>query len=128
MGKEEVLMILAKSSECLRESEVLFGAQLYSGSINRAYYSIFNAVQAVLQFKDIMTKTHQGAHAQFQLHFIKTGVFSEDIKKIPQQVEQLRIKGDYEPDQHLYKEDAQLALQLAHQFYEVIKKHLDADN
>ena len=128
MGKEEVLMILAKASDCLKESQVLYDAGLFSGSINRSYYAIFNAVQSVLQYKDIMVKTHQGTHSQFQLHFIKTGIFSDDIKKIPQQVEQLRIKGDYEPEQQLYKEDAEYALSLAHQFYDVIKKYLDANN
>lgn len=128
MGKEEVMLLLAKSEECIKEAQALYNLHLNTGSINRSYYSIFNCVQAVLQAKDIFVKTHQGAHVQFHQHFIKTGIFNNDIKKIPQIVEDLRIKGDYEPDHQLHQDDAQRALLLAKQFYEAIKTYLDAEN
>ena len=128
MGIEEVLILVGRANECLNEAQVLYDAHLYVGSINRSYYSIFNAIQAVLQSKDIMVKTHQGAHVQFHQHFIKTGIFNEDIKKIPQKVEAMRIKGDYEPDHQLYEEDAKTALLTAKQFYVAIKNYVDAKN
>jgi len=40
----------------------------------------------------------------------------------------MRIKGDYEPDHQLYEEDAEKALKLAKQFYDAVKKYLDAEN
>jgi len=86
MGREEVLMLLAVGDDCLKESLGLYNLRLYRGSINRSYYAIFNVVQALLQSKDILVKTHQGAHVQFYQHFIKTGIFYDEIKKIPQQV------------------------------------------
>jgi uncharacterized protein (UPF0332 family) len=128
MGKEEVLLLVARASGCLDEAQVLYDAHLYIGSINRAYYSIFNALQAALQSKDIMVKTHQGAHVQFYQHFIKTGIFGEGIKVIPQKVEDMRLKGDYEPDHQLYEEDARTAILLAKQFYDAIKSYVDAKN
>ena len=83
MGREEVLMLLAVGDDCLKESLGLYNLRLYRGSINRSYYAIFNVVQALLQSKDILVKTHQGAHVQFYQHFIKTGIFNDEIKKIP---------------------------------------------
>jgi uncharacterized protein (UPF0332 family) len=126
MGREEALILVARANECLNEAQVLYDAHLYTGCINRAYYSIFNAIQAALQSNDIVVKTHQGAHVQFHQHFIKTGILNTEIKSIPQRVEDMRLKGDYEPDHQLYEEDAQNALRMARQFYEAIKKYVDA--
>jgi len=126
MGKEEVLMLVAKSNECLNEAQALFDLHFYAGAINRSYYSIFNAIQALLQSKDIMVKTHQGAHVQFHQHFIKPGAFNDEMKIIPQKVEALRLKGDYEPDHQMYEEDAQTALLLARQFYDAVKNYMNA--
>ena len=128
MGKEEVLILIARANECINEAQVLYDAHLYIGSVNRSYYSIFNSLQAGLQSLDIMVKTHQGAHVQFHQHFIKTGIFNDEIKKIPQRVEELRIKGDYEPDHQVYADEEQVALLLARQFYDAMKTYVHAKN
>lgn len=128
MGKEEALLLLSKAEECLNESKALHSLSFYSGAINRAYYSIFNSMQAILQYHDIRVKTHQGAHVQFHQHIIKQGLVTETVKNIPQQIEALRIKGDYEPDHQLFAEDADLAISLANEFYLTIKKYFDAIN
>ena len=128
MGKDEALMLMRKAGECLTEAQALYNLELYAGSINRSYYSIFNAMQAALQYKDIMVKTHKGAHIQFNNHFIKTGIFPESIKTSPQKVENLRLKGDYDADHQLFQEDAMQALSMAKEFSLVINKYFDANH
>jgi uncharacterized protein (UPF0332 family) len=125
MGKEEALMLLRKAQECITEAKALYDLELYAGSINRSYYAIFNAIQSVLQYKDVMVKTHKGAHVQFSNHFIKTGVLPENIKTLPQKVENLRLRGDYEADHQLYREDAMQALSMAQEFCGAINNYFD---
>lgn len=122
MGKEEAILLLAKAEECLKAARLLFDSGFYPDSVNRSYYAVFNAMQCVLQMKDIMVKTHHDSHVQFNQQFIKTGIFSGEIGGIPQKIEEVRLKGDYEFGQQISKNDAETAISRATLFCEAVKK------
>ena len=125
MKEEEALLLLKKAGTCLEEGLALYRLDFYAGAINRAYYCIYNSMQAVLQRENIMVKSHKGLHVKFHQHFILTGILPDQIKKVPQQVENLRLKSDYEADQDLYQEDAKGALDMASEFYSAIQHYFN---
>ena len=126
MGKEEVYNAAERASLCLKEAEVLLREKLWGGSINRSYYAVFCTVQAVLNTRDIHVKTHKGAHIKFHEHFIKTSLLNSTLGNIPDQVEEMRIEGDYDFEQDAFEEDARKAFELAQYFLTEVKKYLDA--
>ena len=50
----------------------------WNSAVNRLYYSLYYAVNAILVVNEIYPSSHSGLRSQFSLHFIKTGKM--DIK------------------------------------------------
>ena len=48
----------------------LFENKFWNSSVNRLYYAVFYAVNALLVANEIKTKTHSSVKSQFSLHFI----------------------------------------------------------
>lgn len=86
---------LEQSKENLEEAEALFNIGKYKGANNRAYYSIFHAIKAILALEEIDFKKHSSVIAYFNKNYINTGIFSKELgKKISQSV-YFREKSDY---------------------------------
>lgn len=45
----------------------------WNSAVNRLYYSLFYAINALLVFHEIQTKSHSATKSQFSLQFVKTG-------------------------------------------------------
>ena len=52
----------------------------WNSVVNRLYYSVFYAVNALLVMNEIQTKSHSATKSQFSLHFIKTGKFDKKLE------------------------------------------------
>lgn len=68
----------------------------WNSSINRLYYALFYAVNALLVANEIYPQSHSGMKSQFSLHFIKTGKMDIRYGKLLAQLYDWRQKGDYE--------------------------------
>jgi len=86
---------IIKASMLLEESKLLTKSGFYNGSLNRSYYSIYNSVKALLEFKGIETKSHSGLLTMFHDHYVKTGEFSRTALDNLHRSEILREKSDY---------------------------------
>ena len=56
---------LEQSKENLEEAEVLFNINKFKGANNRAYYSIFHAIKAILALEQTDFKKHSSVIAYF---------------------------------------------------------------
>ena len=77
-------------------AEVLAQNGFWNSAINRLYYAIFYAVNALLVFNEIDTHSHSGMRNQFSKYFIKTGRLDKKYGKLLAQLYDWRQKGDYE--------------------------------
>ncbi|MGB7392947.1 MAG: HEPN domain-containing protein [Pricia sp.] len=84
-----------RAKETLEEAVTLSENSKWNAAINRLYYSCFYAVIALLLDSEIETRSHQGARAQFGLHFIKTGLIDKKHGKLYFKLYDFRQKGDY---------------------------------
>jgi len=77
-------------------AKVLADNGFWNSAVNRLYYSLFYAVNALLVINEIQTKSHSATKSQFLLFFVKTGKFDKRYGKLLTELFDWRQKGDYE--------------------------------
>ena len=69
----------------LKSARALFSIEDYKGANNRAYYSIFHAINAIHAVSGKAYKRHKDAVANFNKDYVKTTVFPREMgRKIGQ--------------------------------------------
>ncbi len=77
-------------------AKVLSENGFWNSAVNRLYYAVFYAVNALLVLNKIQTKSHSATKSQFSLHFVKTGRFDKKHGRLLSELFDWRQKGDYE--------------------------------
>lgn len=86
---------LEQSKENLEEAKVLFNNDKFKGANNRAYYSIFHAIKAILAFEQVDFKKHSSVIAYFNKEYVSKGIFSKELGKKVNEARFYREKSDY---------------------------------
>lgn len=86
---------LEQSKENLEEAEALFHISKFKGANNRAYYSIFHAIKAILALEQIDFKKHSSVIAHFNKEYISKNLFSRELGKRVSEARFFREKSDY---------------------------------
>jgi uncharacterized protein (UPF0332 family) len=116
---------LEQAREVLKDAHALYSMERSPISIvNRAYYSMFYAVLALLVSIDKTPAKHQGALSFFDEYFIKTKIFPKEMSKIIRDAFESRQEGDYRESAKIDREDAYEILQSADKFIEMAEKNL----
>lgn len=84
------------AQEDLDTAYLLLRAEQYRGANNRAYYSIYHTIDAILSIDKIAFKRHKDTLAYFNKHYVATGVFSRDMGKKIIKAEEIRHASDYD--------------------------------
>ena len=90
-----VTLELKKARDTFEEIGILTAANKWNGAANRLYYSVFHAITALLIHDGHTVNTHNGSHAIFHLHYIKTGVFPIEFGRLYNQLQTMREESDY---------------------------------
>lgn len=77
---------IERASRTLNEVEAIRKAELWNGVANRLYCAVSHAVSALLIRDGHQVYTHHGLHAVFGLHYIKTGILSEEYGRLYNQL------------------------------------------
>ncbi|MCB2197504.1 MAG: HEPN domain-containing protein [Bacteroidetes bacterium] len=101
-----------------KAAKVLSENGFWNSAVNRLYYSVFYAVNAILVQNEIIAQSHSGVKSQFSLHFIKTGKLEKKYGKLLAELYDWRQKGDYES---LYEFDSKSVLPLFDSVLEMIQ-------
>lgn len=94
--EETVAFRLEKSATDFDAANTLAIAQNWSGAVNRLYYASFHAVSVLLLLSGIRVKSHSGAKAMLDLHFVKTGKLPVEWGKFYASLFTDRNDSDYE--------------------------------
>ncbi len=109
---------LEKAEDALKSAEydVIGGFTL--AAANRAYYSCYYCMVAMLYTKDVYAKTHQGLRAKFTELFIKeSSAFPSEASDIITMLFNYRQEADYDLDADITIDEARLILGKATEFY-----------
>ncbi len=109
----------------LEVAGLMLGNDFYPSAINRAYYAIFYAANALLVTKGLSSSKHSGVISQFRQHFIKTGLIGAEYSDIYGEVMGNRHVSDYELESAITKETAGRALADAGRFVSGMQDWLD---
>ena len=99
MDNQEMITLskyrLEQAKENLEEAEALFNINKYKGANNRAYYSIFHAIKAIIALEQIDFKKHSSVIAYFNKEYISKNIFPRELGKKVSDARFYREKSDY---------------------------------
>jgi len=84
-----------RSRESILAAEIMLEKEMLTISMNRIYYSVFYAVQALLVLDGVNFSKHGQVKGYFNRKFIKTGIFSMEIGRFYNKAFEYRQKFDY---------------------------------
>lgn len=113
---------LEHADECISAAKSLLESANYKSAANRAYYTVFHAMRAVLAFDKIDMKHHSGIIAEFRRLYIKTGIFDSELSKIISLLSDSRNDSDYDDFFIVSKEEVAEQIKNAEHFLEKIKE------
>jgi uncharacterized protein (UPF0332 family) len=116
---------LEKSYDDLDTAQINYDAGKYDASANRAYYSVYHAIRAVLALDDIERKKHSGNISYFREHYIATNIFDRAYSETIKNAETLRNEADYDDMKTISAEDVQDVIEKAKSFYYAVKEHIE---
>ena len=115
---------LEHADECISAAKSLLESENYKSAANRAYYTVFHAMRAVLAFDKIDMKHHSGIIAEFRRLYIKTGIFDAELSKIISVLSDSRNDSDYDDFFIVSKEEVTEQIRDAELFLEKIKEYV----
>jgi len=123
--KKLALYRLKQAEETLDEAQFLLeGKKNPRVVINRAYYSMFYAVLALLVFENYASSKHSGVLSYFNRRFIKEGVFPQKLGESINMAFELRQRGDYREYAELTFEQVEPFISKTKTFIEEVRGHL----
>ena len=117
---------LAQATETLEEVRLMQEAGHLRAAVNRAYYAMYYAVQAILAKGGLSTSKHSGAISLFNREFVKTGVFDRQLSRWLSELFDLRQDADYGDMSEVSDDQATEAMKQAEEFVTCVKAHLEA--
>ncbi len=121
---EELEKVLTKAVSYLEDATYLFEGARYESAVNRAYYSMFIAIQGLLLYRDVFVKTHSGTKSKFHQLFLKTNLLPIELGKIFEDALMLRQDADYDFRFEVTKEDASQTIEDAKIFLAAINSFI----
>ena len=87
---------LEKSKWLLKDALLLFDAGQWASANNRAYYSLFHAMRAVLALRQLDFKKHTAVIAAFHKDYIHSGAFDKKYSAVISNASIIRNHSDYD--------------------------------
>lgn len=115
---------LERAKQDLSDAEFNYKHKRYLNANNRAYYSIFHAIKAVLALERVDFKRHKDVLAYFNQHYIKTEKFPKMISKKISQASKVREDSDYDDEFIPTDEETKIQIDTARELIELVDKYL----
>ena len=96
----------------------------YSATVNRCYHALYYCLIALLETKNVTSKSHKGAHIKFNELFILTGEFTKEMNTILVATFNQRQMGDYDIASEINDEEALETLNKTRHFVNTVIHYL----
>ncbi|MCF2496411.1 HEPN domain-containing protein [Dyadobacter chenhuakuii] len=91
--------IVAKALECLTVAQQMLEKRQLDFVINRAYFTMYHSIQALLFIKNIRNKSRQKVHNAFHRELILTGELPQELGVILKKTFRKSQRADHEYDE-----------------------------
>jgi len=119
---------LEQAMDDLDTAKLLLNANKYKAANNRAYYSCFHAVDAVLALEPIAFKKHKDTLAYFNKNYIHTEKFPKNIGRKLSRLEIIRHKSDYDDFYIASREEATEQIEVANEIVMLVNDYIKQHN
>lgn len=116
---------LDKAKEMLKDATILFEADQWSSANNRAYYSVFHGMRAVLALRQVDFKKHSAVIGYFNKEYIHAGVFAREYLTIINNASIIRNHSDYDDFYLCSKEETRELIEDAKRFTDAVETFLN---
>ena len=123
-GKDLARYKLERAREELDTAELLFENERLKAANNRAYYSIYYSLTAVLCLEPIAFKKHKDTIGYFNKNYVHTDRFPRDIGRNISKAAKIRHASDYDEFYIASKEEAERQIQTAKELADLVDKFI----
>lgn len=116
---------LQTAREDLDTANLTFSSEQYRAANNRAYYSIFHSICAVLAKEGIAFKRHKDTISHFNKNYVHTGIFPKELGRKIVTAEEIRHASDYDTFYIASKEITAQQIQTAEQLLILATEYLE---
>lgn len=92
----EVSLYMANAKRMLEAAQLMLDNDFYASAVNRAYYAVFYAANALLATKRMARNKHSGVISAFRQYFVKTGLIANEHSDAYGKLMDHRHGGDYD--------------------------------
>lgn len=124
-SKEFALYRLDRAKQEYEVANLLYRENKLLAANNRAYYSIFYAIRAVLAMEKIDFKRHKDVLAYFNKNYIKTETFPRTMGRKIIMASKVREDSDYDEKYEPSSEATSLQIETAKELIELVEKYLN---
>lgn len=115
------------AQEDLDTAHLTFDAGQFRGTNNRAYYSIFHTISAVLAKEGVAFKRHKDTLSYFDKNYINTEIFPRELGRKIVKAEEIRHASDYDTFYIASQEVTEQQIKTAEMLLELAKNHLEIE-
>ena len=101
--QEKISKYIVRARQAVATGRLVLTHEDYIAVVNRAYYAIFYAANALLASKGLERSKHSGVIAAFRQHFVKTGLIEPEFSDFYGQSMDERHNADYELEMLSYE-------------------------
>lgn len=123
-NKHEVQLYIENAQEMLEAAKVNLDNDFYASGVNRSYYAVFYAANALLATLGEARSKHSGVISVFRQRFIKTGELPAELSEIYGNLMNSRQSGDYDINTRIEMETAEQLLEKARRFVDEVEQWL----
>ena len=116
---------LQQAKEDLRASEILYKENLYKSANNRAYYSIFHSIKAVLALEPIDFKRHKDVIAYFNKNYVSNETFPKKMGRKISIASRMREDSDYEDEFVVEPDDTKAQIETAKELLDLVENYIE---
>lgn len=128
ISKELAIHRLEQAKEDLAASNALYKLKLYKSANNRAYYSIFHSIRAILALEPKDFKKHKDVIAYFNKNYVHTEIFPKSIGRRVSDASRIREDSDYDDEFIVRSEDTMAQIQTAKEMIELSENYINNFN
>ena len=125
ISKELAKHRLEQAKEDLEAGKLLYDKNFYKSANNRAYYSIFHSIKAVLALEPIDFKRHKDVLAYFNKNYINKEIFSRMMGRKIQNASAIREDSDYDDEFIVDADKTNEQLKTAEELIELVDNYID---
>ena len=116
---------IEQAREDLEASKFLYSGKFYKSANNRAYYSIFHSIKAVLALKPIDFKRHKDVIAYFNKNYVSTEMFPKKLGHKIAEATIVREDSDYDDEFIVKPEETEEQIKTAEELLELVEEYIN---